>query len=358
MTNYKAYKRTDGRWEVRIYSHCSGKRTYRSIYGRTKEVAELKARKLVESYEEYTATEMTVKQMSEEYISVKTPLLKASTVSNYSMKLKTHIIPTLGDIACCAIKPQNVYDLMNTMRKKKLSERYISDVVVLFKSILRYANITYGIKNNTSGIIMPKRIKPEIKVLSDKEQTRLRVYIDRNPSLSTLGVSISLYTGIRIGELCALQWKDIDLEKRVLTVRKTIQRIQTNDGNKRTKLIITEPKSHSSIRMVPIPECLIDKLKKFANAPNKYVLSGTEKPVEPRTMQYRFASIIKNANLPSVHYHSLRHAFASSCVAIGFDVKTLSEILGHSSVELTLNRYIHSSFDRKKSFMDKLTWAA
>ncbi|MBP3856662.1 MAG: site-specific integrase, partial [Ruminiclostridium sp.] len=172
------------------------------------------------------------------------------------------------------------------------------------------------------------------------------------------GIAVCLYTGIRIGELCAMQWKDIDLEKRTLTVKKTIQRIQTPDNTKRTKLVITEPKSQSSIRIIPIPECLAEKLGSYVGNEDDYILSGTSKPVEPRTMQNRFARILKNANLPSLHFHSLRHAFATKCIALGFDVKTLSEILGHSSIELTLNRYVHSSMDRKKACMDKLTWAA
>ena len=360
MYNRSAYRRKDGRWEVRVYIYEKGsqKRKYRSFYGKTKESAELKAKMFEKPDEEYAVTEMTVTQLAEDYISVKMPLLKTSTVSNDRMKLETHIIPALGSKGCCNIKPRDVYALMNTMREKGLSERYISDVIVLLKSLFRYAESAHSIKNNISGVIMPKRIKPEIKILSENELMQLKTYIDRNPSLTSLGISISLYTGIRIGELCALQWKDIDLEKRTLTVRKTIQRIQTSGCGKRTKLVITEPKSQSSIRTIPVPECLMDKLTSFAGGAEEYVISGTIRPVEPRTMQNRFARILNNVNLPSVHYHSLRHAMASKCIALGFDVKTLSEILGHSSVEITLNRYVHSSMNRKKEFMDKLTWVA
>ena len=161
-------------------------------------------------------------------------------------------------------------------------------------------------------------------------------------------------SGIRIGELCALQWKDIDLEKRILTVRKTIQRIQCRDNFKKTKLIITEPKSESSKRHIPIPEFMIEFLKKFQDKTEQYILSDNYKPIEPRTMQYRFAKILKNVNLPSVHFHALRHMFASNCIKLGFDVKALSEILGHSSVEITLNRYVHSSFEQKIEYMNRL----
>ena len=164
--------------------------------------------------------------------------------------------------------------------------------------------------------------------------------------------------GLRIGEVCALQWKDIDLEKRTLTVSKNIQRVQCRTGVKHTKLIITEPKSESSKRTIPIPDCLLPLLMQFKDNGDVYVVSGRRKPVEPRTMQYRFAKILHNADLPLFHYHSTRHLFATRCVELGFDVKTLSEILGHSSVEVTLNRYIHSDMERKRTCMSLLSKCA
>ncbi|MDE6777361.1 MAG: site-specific integrase, partial [Oscillospiraceae bacterium] len=191
----------------------------------------------------------------------------------------------------------------------------------------------------------------------EKQQEILKKYIMNHQNVTTLGIALSLYTGIRIGELCALQWADIDLKKRILTVRKTIQRIQSTNKNHRTRLVITAPKSNSSCREIPIPDCLYKMLLKFKSNQNIYILSTKTKPIEPRTMQYRFAKILKNANLPSVHYHTLRHAFATNCVALGFDIKILSEILGHSSVELTLNRYVHSSMKRKQYCMNLLSWS-
>ena len=127
---------------------------------------------------------------------------------------------------------------------------------------------------------------------------------------------------------------------------------------KKTKLIITEPKSQSSKRTIPVPDCLIPMLKELKSKADSYVLTGSCKPIEPRTMQYRFKRILDNVNLPSYRFHSLRHAFASGAIEIGFDVKTLSEILGHSSVQITLDRYVHSSFDHKRNCMNRLTMAS
>ena len=361
MSIKNAYHRKDGRWEVRTYlgKDEKGKRKFRSFYGKTKEEAENRAACkpiLMPNVPEQPLTEMTVKELTLEFLHRKAPQIKESTISNYMMKTEKHIIPALGDKRCSEITANDIYRFMDKMRKEQLSERYIYDNVVLLKSIFRYGHITYRIKNVTDGIVMPKKTKPEVVILNAFEQQKLKSYISDNLNLVTLGLAVAMCTGIRIGELCALQWQDIDLEKRILTVRKTIQRIQVKGAEKKTKLVITEPKSQSSVRCIPIPNCLCDMLELFKGESTAYILSGTDKPVEPRTMQNRFAKILVKAGLPSVHFHSLRHAFATNCIAKGFDVKTLSEILGHSSVEITLNRYVHSSLERKKEFMDTLTW--
>lgn len=236
--------------------------------------------------------------------------------------------------------------------------RYLSDIMVLFKSVFRYASREYRIRNVLDGIVLPKKNKPEIAVMNKEQQLRIEKYLDKHPSVTSVGISISMYMGLRIGEVCALQWKDIDLEKRTLTISKTIQRVQCRTGARHTKLIITEPKSESSKRTIPIPDCLLPLLRQFMDNGEVYVVSGRKKPVEPRTMQYRFVKILHNANLPSFHYHSLRHLFATRCVELGFDVKTLFEILGHSSVEVTLNRYIHSDMERKRTCMSLLSKCA
>ena len=355
------YLRKDGRYEARLSlgKNDNGKRKYRSFYGATREEAEMKLMAYQEiPSKEYAITEMTVKELAFDYLNVIKPRLKESSEANYIMKANKHIIPAFGTIKCSLLKAKSIVSFIDDKLKSGLSARYVADIIVLLKSIFRYASRTYGIKNPTEGITVPKKSKSEIAVLNNTEQTTLLSYITADPDLTSLGIVLSLYTGIRIGELCALQWKDVDFDNKTITVRKTIQRIQTAGMKAKTKLVITEPKSQSSIRTIPIPECIIDMLKGYKDSTEKYVISGKFSPIEPRTIQYRFAAILKKAKLPSVHFHSLRHAFATNCIALGFDVKTLSEILGHSSVEITLNRYVHSSMDRKKAFMEKLKWVA
>ena len=177
-------------------------------------------------------------------------------------------------------------------------------------------------------------------------------------SKTSLCVLLSMYAGLRVGEVCALKWTDIDLEKSILTVNRTVQRIRTMSSECATTISIGMPKSRSSMRQIPLPEFLADILNHFNHKNDSYVLSGSERIIEPRTMQYRFKSILKKANLPSINYHALRHMFATNCIMAGFDVKTLSELLGHCSVETTLNRYVHSSIERKAECMNLLTFAA
>lgn len=361
MSKGTVYKRKDGRWECRVSmgKDENSNRVFRSFYGKSREEAEYKAMIAHgQANEDYALTEMTVKELVTEWLHVMSSRIKESTAANYAMKAEKHIIPTFGAIQCCLLKAKDIYAFIERKLKEGLSVRYLSDIMVLFKSIYRYASREYRIRNVLDGIILPKKNKPEIAVLDKTQQLRLENYLDRNPSVTTVGISISMYMGLRIGEVCALQWRDIDLEKRTLTVSKTIQRVQCRTGAKHTKLIVTEPKSESSKRSIPIPDCLIHLFKGFKDNSDVYVVSGKKKPVEPRTMQYRFSEILKNANLPSFHYHSLRHLFATRCVELGFDVKTLSEILGHSSVEVTLNRYIHSDMERKRTCMNLLTKCA
>ncbi len=190
-----------------------------------------------------------------------------------------------------------------------------------------------------------------------EEEVLIRVLLD-NMDLYKFGVMLSLYTGIRIGELCALQWENLCLSSATLKVRKTMQRIQdkSTEAISKTKVIITEPKSQCSIRDIPLPAFVLDLARQFESSPKAFVLSGDKcRYIEPRTMQNHFKQYIRDSGIDDANFHTTRHTFATRCVEVGFDIKTLSEILGHANVNITLNRYVHSSFDLKCSNMSKLS---
>lgn len=358
MRRMNIYHRKDGRWEGRISrGKKNGKRKFQYVLARTKE-------QCAEKIEEIRRTEMqhedcgkTVSELFTEWHRSILHRVKESTAANYTMKADKHILPIFGGKSISTVVSDDIYKFISEKQKAGLSPRYIADIVILMKSIFKYAVRIYHIFNPMDGITLPKKKSSEIQLLDDADQQKLQQHVSAHQNLSTLGVALSYSTGIRIGELCALQWRDIDLEKRILTVRKTMQRIQCPTKTAKTKLIITEPKSESSHREIPIPDCMMSFLLKFKGKTDNYVLTGTDKPIEPRAMQYRFRTILKNAKLPSVHFHALRHIFASTCVKLGFDIKALSELLGHSSVEITLNRYVHSSFEQKKEYMKRLKLA-
>ena len=360
MSRINTYKRKDGRFESRIYAgrDSSGRRKYRSFYGLSAYEAEQKAADALALTQSAEITDMTVRELASEWLCVMSARIKLSTAANYRMKTEKHILPEFGEIQCSSLSGRDIYTFINSRLAAGLSPRYVSDIVVLMRSMFRYAEREYNIRNVLEGIVMPKKPRTEVRLLSASEQKRLYQHALGSGDSTGLAVMLSLTAGLRIGELCALRWEDIDLKKRTLTVRKTVQRIQRFTGGSRTELIVTEPKSESSKRVIPLPKSIISTLLKVKGESECHVISGTSAPTDPRTLQYRFARLLKNVKLPSVHFHSLRHAFATNAIAAGFDVKTLSEILGHSSVEITLNRYVHSSFERKRSCMELIKWSA
>ena len=266
------------------------------------------------------------------------------------MKLNKHILPYFAGIKFDKLTADNINTFITDKIKEKLSEKYVSDIVIIIKSIANFAQRRYGLLNRIESVTLPKsKSCRERRLLTVSERNTLKHGILADPTVSNIGILLASVTGIRIGELCALKWSDIDLEKSILTVKQTVQRICNN--GKGTRLVISSPKSASSRREIPLPDFIVPILKNIKSSDSAYILSGNNKIVEPRTMQYRFKGLLKKLNIPYVNFHSLRHSFATSCVELGVDVKTLSEILGHSSVQLTLNRYVHSSIERKKSCM-------
>ncbi|MDE6678594.1 MAG: site-specific integrase [Ruminococcus sp.] len=301
---------------------------------------------------------LTVKELFSEWFSAVKFKVKASTYANYRMKVEKHILPDFSGLTYSALSARLVHEFIEKKLKYGLSAKYVSDIVVVFKSMTKYVSAEHGYNNPLINVILPKTQKKELHLLSESEQMKLKKYISRDIDTTKIGVMLSYYAGLRIGEVCGLKWSDIDFAENTLTVNRTVQRIMKKNGCKSTEVIVSSPKSLTSKRTIPLPAFLGNILKKHRKDGSFYVISGSEKITEPRTMQYRFKSILKKAGLPSVNYHSLRHMFATNCIKLDFDVKTLSEILGHSTVETTLNRYVHSSMERKIVCMNLISQSA
>ncbi|SFX40403.1 site-specific integrase [Ruminococcus sp. XPD3002] len=346
------YHRKDGRWEGRYKSGYdeSGKAKYCSVYGHSytevrDKLAPLKTRPPAPP----VTCQMTVKELFSEWMLAIKLRVKTSTFANYLMKVEKHILPVFGGIRYDMLTVQMLNNFIQEKLDSGLSAKYVSDIVIVFKSMAKYTAKIHGFRNILADVELPKVHRSEAVLLTRNQQLHLCRYLQRNPCTTSLCVLLSLYTGLRVGEVCGLMWRDIDFEKSILTVRRTVQRIRNSTHE--TRLIADTPKSRTSRRSIPIPKFLIKLLRDSRSNENCYILSGSEHIIEPRTLQRRFKSILKKADLPSVSYHSLRHAFATNCLQAGFDVKTLSEILGHASVETTLNRYVHTSMERKIACM-------
>ena len=305
--------------------------------------------------------------------------IKESTYSNYAYTTRKYLIPTFKNLT---IKELERYDYSTFVEKlvENLSPKKTEDIVIKLKSILNYANDVYGASISEKKIKSPKVHNEPLKILSRKECERLEKTCKEDNSLQSIGILIALETGLRIGEICALKWKNIDVENRVIKVRQTLQRIyreeselkaeekieNKNDSksyeanNKartsRTKILMNTPKSENSIRDIPINDKLYRVLIQYKKTLNDedFVLTGSKKKYyEPRTYENIFRRMLLKSKVKKYNFHILRHTFATNCINAGMDIKALGEVLGHSEVNTTM-RYTHTSYDTTKKYLEKI----
>lgn len=290
----------------------------------------------------------------EEWLLYKQNSIKESTYLKYKYIIKKYFYPEL--------KNKNLKELLNFNYNNFLNELIflntttIKTLITILKSLLKFAERKFDVDFKIDLIQYPKATKKDLEVFSDKEKQKLISYCYNDNSLKSIGILICLYTGIRLGELCALKWKDINLKTDIISINETLQRAYDSGT---TKIIIGPPKSESSIRKIPINKKLhniLYSLYKLNNYnPNSYFLTGsTDKFIEPRNYQYTFHKIQNNINIPNYNFHILRHTFATDCIKINMDVKSLSKILGHANVNITLNKYVHPSFESTKKYLEKI----
>lgn len=295
--------------------------------------------------------------------------LKESSYARYVQLITTHILPALGGFKVEEITTQKLEVEIERMlfcgkinSEEGLSPKMVADIFSIIKASMAWCkNRGYRLCCEPTKIRIRKNVR-EMRVLGTREQKRLQETLLSNMEHYklgnlALGILTTLFTGMRIGELCGLRWDDIDLKEQVLHIKRTVQRIKNLEGGgKRTRILISTPKSNASIRKIPITDCLMPYLTKYESDSKHYMLTGTPKYVEPRLVQYHFKRFVEESSIENVNFHALRHTFATRCIEAQFDVKTLSEILGHSDVNVTLNRYVHSSYQLKKESMNKLSF--
>ena len=233
-----------------------------------------------------------------------------------------------------------------------LSRKTVKDMVTVLNAVLNFAIKRKIIKKTQFEYKIPKDEKIEkMEVFDSEERMKIFEYIKKNMNCRTAGILLCLCTGLRIGEICALRWKEVDMARGIISINHTIQRIYLSNA-KKSEVIISEPKTQSSKRKIPIARELIPVLEKFKSEDGNYVISGTEKYIEPRTYRKFFKKMLGFLKIRKLRFHSLRHTFATQAIELGIDCKTVSEILGHSTVSITLNLYVHPDLDHKKKCMN------
>lgn len=359
------YHRKDGRWEGRfLKTRDDGKTKYGYVFAPTYNAVK---KKLQEARADWkTRCEIcerektTLAAVSARWLDDAKPFSKESTIAKYRDSLVRYILPRFGKASMDSLSTESLQDFLSAMLVsggedgQGLSPRTVAGILSILKSIRKYA-LNQGVAVSFSAeSISVKQKKKQPRTFSEQETIQLRSYLRGHLTECNAGILLCLETGLRLGEICALRWSDVSFEERKLHVRQTAQRIQMDDGNEmKTKIVVTSPKSDSSMRVIPLPDSICMFLSPIRKSEG-FLLTGNNRIMEPRSLQRHFKRVLKEAGIADANFHALRHTFATRGVEVGFDVKCLSSILGHSSVSMTLSRYVHPTMEMKRLNMAKM----
>lgn len=295
----------------------------------------------------------------DEWLQLTKSRLKESSYIKYTVVINGHIKRRLGGCRPQSLTQSTINGFSAALTDKDgLSPKTARDILTVLKSVLMYAEKQYPGQLPAVRIVLPREIRREARVLTREEQVRFTEYLLTDMDAGRFGVLLAMLTGLRIGELCALRWDSVSLSDNTIRVEETMQRLKDEEGRsgKRTKIIVTAPKSGTSMRIIPMTEFAAALCSQMIVADRRaFVLTGTRQFIEPRTVQYRLCRYLRECGIEDAHFHTLRHTFATRCIEVGFELKSLSEILGHSSTTITLNRYVHASMELKRNNMFKLS---
>jgi integrase len=351
------YKRKNGSYEARfIKERCpEGKAVYASVYAKTysevKKKLELKKASACINQSTSSGTRQKVVCILEKHLEDRRLLIKPSTYWLYQGYLENHVKPFFSNLRCGRLNRETVQTFVTAKHENGLAATTIQSVFFFIKNGL--ANV---VGKSIFEICLPKRDNAGVDVLTMDEQNRLDAAAGKSDDINKVGITLSLYTGIRVGELCGLMWQDIDFDEKQMHIRRTLQRIKSGNGKSKTALAFQTPKSGSSMRSIPLPEFLIFILREHrVKSTGKYVLCLKGNVVEPRVMQYRFKRLLEAAGIRERPFHITRHCFSVRALENCMDIKTLSEILGHASPVITLKKYAHVLDEHKRKSMERMT---
>jgi len=364
------YCRKNGRWEGKYvkgradgriqYGYVSGK-SYEEVLEKKREALKAQACAKINSGKQ--KEEWAFASIAEQWMEAQGPLLKETSIAKYKGILDHYLIPEFGKMQVNEITRDMVSQCLQRLlapqggKESGLAPKTVAGIFSLLKTILNYAKRHRNAAVNDLHSLPVKQVRKPLRVLSVNEQRLLEDYLAANMDSSGFGIMLCLYTGIRLGELCALKWEDISFTDKTLYVHRTMERVPAkDDSGSKTKIIITSPKSGCSVRYIPIPDKVFNLAEEMKGPQDAFLLTGlANKYIEPRTMENRFHVAVKKSGIDRANFHALRHTFATRCVELGFDAKSLSEILGHASVRITMDRYVHPTMEAKQRNMDRLS---
>lgn len=302
---------------------------------------------------------MTISEVITLWKTDKKQYVKKSSFSAYVLLIENHILPEFGNE--CQLSESRVQDFIFRKLDQGLSQKTVKDMLIVLKMILKFGVKNQWLRDSPLDIRFPtEREKQHIEVLSKSQQKKIMQHIQQHFTFRNLGIYICLSTGLRIGEVCALSWEDVDTDMGIIRVSKSIQRIYTIENEiRKTELILDTPKTKNSIREIPISRDLLRLLKPIKKIMNPafFVLTNEQKPTEPRTYRSYYQKFMEELNMTGLKFHGLRHSFATRCIESNCDYKTVSVLLGHSNISTTLNLYVHPNMEQKKKAIDKMAMA-
>lgn len=298
----------------------------------------------------------TIREIAAAWKEYKRPYVKQSTMAAYALILENHILPTFGEDN--SLPEQSVQAFVLHKIESGLSTKSVKDILIVLKMVMKFGVKKEWMTYYEWDIKYPPSSENKVlDVLSVTNHRKILNHIQSHFTFMGLGIYISLSAGLRIGEVCALKWSDINVTDGILTVNRTIERIYIIEGEKKhTELVINTPKTKNSCREIPMNKELLGMLKPLKKVVNDdyYILTNDERPTEPRTYRNYYKRLMEKLDIPKLKYHGLRHSFATRCIEVGCDYKTVSVLLGHSNISTTLNLYVHPNMEQKKRCIDKV----
>lgn len=358
-------QRKDSRWEGRYIKgrDPNGKAVWGSVYGHS--YAEVKhaltLKKAECGYYSLSCENPTFEELSQIWLASISCGVKPSTAAHYRYTLQRYLLPIFGSVRMKTLNEANLEQgMLQVIHPADNSHRPLGassarECLILLRRICKYAVHLRIMRSVEIEVKLPKNVQKQMEPLTKAEQIDLQRFILREPTPRKVGILFLLQMGLRIGEVCGLQWGDFDLETGILYIRRAVQRYSCGNGH--TVVSIQTPKTATSVRELPIPRYLLPILRELCGSASDGVwfLSGSNaKPVEPRCYRKSICSYLRQANVRRVHPHMLRHTFATTCAQEGCDIKTLSVLLGHANPSVTLKRYVHTDMEQKRKAINRI----